>query len=223
MFGKIGNLKIIKMESYSQCGQDLFVASLLKGGDKKFLDLGCYLPKKINNTYLLELNGWDGVSVDIIDYSEEWKNRKTPFLQQDCFNIDFNSFLSEHYSNKTIDYLSLDMEKVGDRYKLLEKVLLTDYEFKIITIEHDSYLGEQYVKNEKEPQREMLKRHGYTLLCSDVAHWQSPEFFYEDWWINKKYFNEDEITPWFSDRMSCNSIFHKVGVEYNINEISKNW
>ena len=65
------------MESYSQCGQDLFVTSLLKGGDKKFLDLGCYLPKKINNTYLLELNGWEGMSVDIIDYSEEWKNRNS--------------------------------------------------------------------------------------------------------------------------------------------------
>ena len=38
------------MESYSQCGQDLFVINLLNKDNGTFLDLGCYLPKKINNT-----------------------------------------------------------------------------------------------------------------------------------------------------------------------------
>jgi hypothetical protein len=59
----------------------------------KFLDLGCYLPKKINNTFLLETKGWNGVSIDIVDYSEEWKCRTNPFINEDCFNIHFNSFL----------------------------------------------------------------------------------------------------------------------------------
>ncbi len=63
------------MESYSQCGQDIFVYNILKKNNGTFLDLGCYLPKNINNTYLLELNGWSGISLDIIDYNEEWKEK----------------------------------------------------------------------------------------------------------------------------------------------------
>ena len=157
------------MESYSQCGQDLFVINLLNNKNGKFLDLGCYLPKKINNTYLLETNGWSGVSVDIINYSNEWEVRNTPFVNLDCFNINFNEFLPTYFNDKIIDYLSLDMEKIGERYKLLQKILETDYKFKVITIEHDSYLGNEYIVNEKLPQREILEKHGYTLLCSDVS------------------------------------------------------
>ena len=80
------------MESYSQCGQDLFVINILKKNKGKFLDLGCYLPKNINNTYLLELNGWEGVSIDIVDYSKEWEVRKTPYINENCFNINFDEF-----------------------------------------------------------------------------------------------------------------------------------
>ena len=43
------------MKSYSQSGQDLFVYNLMKGKPGTFLDLGCSLPKKINNTNLLIL------------------------------------------------------------------------------------------------------------------------------------------------------------------------
>jgi hypothetical protein len=105
------------MESYSQCGQDIFVYNILKKDNGTFLDLGCYLPKNINNTYLLELNGWTGISLDIIDYNEEWKERKNKFIQQDCMNTDLTNLLDTHYNNKVIDYLSLDMEVLGDRFK----------------------------------------------------------------------------------------------------------
>jgi hypothetical protein len=212
----------MKIESYSQCGQDLFVFSLIKNKGK-FLDLGCYLPKKINNTYLLELNDWDGVSIDIIDYSEQWEERSTKFINQDCFNIDFEHFLPKYFNTKIIDYLSLDMEKIGERYKLLEKILNTNYEFKVITIEHDSYLGHEFEINEKIPQREILINHGYILLCSDVSQKNHPTLYYEDWWVNKKYFNESDVNNWFSDKLSCDEIFKKVGVDYLINDASLNW
>ena len=88
------------MESYSQCGQDFFVFNILKQKTGTFLDLGCYLPIKINNTFLLEKNGWEGVSIDIIDYSNEWKVRKTPFISEDCFNIDYQAFLPNYYNTK---------------------------------------------------------------------------------------------------------------------------
>jgi hypothetical protein len=211
------------MESYSQCGIDIFVYNILKKDNGTFLDLGCYLPKNINNTYLLELNGWTGISLDIIDYNEEWKERKNKFIQQDCMNTDLTNLLDSHYNNKVIDYLSLDMEVLGDRFKLLEKVLKTNYEFKVITIEHDSYLSGEYESIEKLPQRELLKQNGYILLCGDVSQKEHPTLFYEDWWVNSKYFNEEDLTNWFSDKMSCDKIFNKLNINYNVNEISKKW
>jgi hypothetical protein len=144
------------MKSYSQAGQDLFVHNLTKGNKGTFLDLGCFLPRKINNTYLLELNGWDGISLDIQDLNKEWKERRGKFIQADCLTTDYNNLLSKHYINKTIDYLTLDMEGCGDRYKLLSKIIESDYNFKIITIEHDAYLGHSFVNQEKIPQRELL-------------------------------------------------------------------
>ena len=211
------------MESYSQCGQDLFVLNLLKINNGTFLDLGCYLPKNISNTYLLELNGWSGISLDIVDYSEEWKERKNKFIQQDALNVDLNKLLNLHYENKVIDYLSLDMEILGDRFKLLSKVLDTDYKFKIITIEHDSHISDEYVVKEKIPQRELLKNNGYILVCGDVSQKEHPTLYYEDWWVNEKYFIKEDLTKWMSDKLSCDKIFEKLNIDYKINEISKTW
>ena len=211
------------MESYSQCGQDIFVYNILNKNNGTFLDLGCYLPKNINNTYLLELNGWSGISLDIIDYSEELKERKNKFIQQDCMNVNLDELLDSNYDNKVIDYLSLDMEVLGDRFKLLEKIMETSYEFKVITIEHDSYLSEDYVNVEKLPQRKLLKEKGYILVCGDVSQKQYPTLFYEDWWVNSKYFNEEDIKTWFSDKLSCDTIFNKLNINYNVNAISEKW
>jgi hypothetical protein len=196
---------------------------MLNKNNGTYLDLGCYLPKNINNTYLLELNGWSGISLDIIDYNEEWKERKNKFIQEDCMNVNLNELLDSNYENNVIDYLSLDMEVLGDRFKLLDKILNTNYEFKVITIEHDSYINNEYVNIEKLPQRELLKQKGYILVCGDVSQKEHPTLFYEDWWVNSKYFNEENLKPWFSDMMSCDQIFNKLNIKYEINEISKKW
>jgi len=211
------------MESYSQCGQDIFVFNILNKNNGTYLDLGCYLPKNINNTYLLELNGWSGISLDIMDYHKEWEVRKNKFIQQDCMNIDLNELLTIHYKEKIIDYLSLDMEVLGDRFKLLDKILKTNHEFKVITIEHDSYISEDYVNIEKIPQRKLLSDLGYILVCGDVSQKDHPTLFYEDWWVNSKYFNKEDIKHWFSDKISCDKIFDKLNIKYDVNEISKKW
>lgn len=211
------------MNSYSQCGQDLFVLNMLNKNDGTFLDLGCSLPKKINNTYLLETLGWQGVSIDIQNFSEQWKERKNKFIQSNCFEINYNEFLPEYYKEKTIDYLSLDMEVIGERYKLLQKVLDSGYEFKVITIEHDSHISQKFVENEKIPQRKILTEYGYILVCSDVSQKQHPESFYEDWWVNSKFFTETQIKPWISDRQSCDKIFDKLGIDYTVAQESLSW
>jgi hypothetical protein len=215
LYGKIGKKNKI-MKSYSQAGQDLFVYHINNGKIGKFLDLGCSLPKKINNTYLLELSGWDGISLDIQDFNQQWKERNSLFIQTDCLNIDYNQLLNNHYSDKVIDYLTLDMEGCGDRFKLLQKVFESEYSFKIITIEHDSYLGENFIKNEKIPQRDFLKSKGYKLVCSDISHIKDPNLYFEDWWVNPQYFDEEKISLWESDKTSCDKIFDKLNINYEI-------
>lgn len=209
------------MKSYSQCGQDIFVYNLMKGQPGKFLDLGCSLPKKINNTYLLELNGWFGISIDIQNFNEQWKERSCPFIQSNCLTEDYNALLPKHYDSNLIDYLTLDMEGCGDRFKLLSKIMDTNYEFKIITIEHDSYMGDSFVKEEKIPQRELLKSKGYILIGSDISHSKSPDLFFEDWWVNPKYFSQEEINKWVSEKVSCDKIFERLGINYEISDESR--
>jgi hypothetical protein len=210
------------MKSYSQCGQDLFVYYLNEGKPGKFLDLGCSLPKKINNTYLLELNGWDGISLDIQNFSEQWQERKCKFIQADCLNQNYNELLKDYYDDKVIDYLTLDMEGCGDRYKLLQKIIESDYTFKIITIEHDAYLGDNFITKEQIPQRELLKSKGYQLICSDVSHDNHPELYFEDWWVNQSFFDEEKLSKCKFDKTPCGKIFESLGVKYEIAEESKN-
>lgn len=210
------------MKSYSQCGQDLFVYHINEKKPGKFLDLGCSLPKKINNTYLLELNGWDGISLDILDYNKQWSERKCKFIQADCLNQNYDELLKNYYDNQLIDYLTLDMEGCGDRFKLLEKIINTNYRFKIITIEHDSYMGSDFVNKEKLPQRNLLESKGYKLICGDISHSKHPDLFFEDWWVDPKYFDGEILNSWSSNQTSCDKIFEKMNIEYEVAEESVN-
>lgn len=204
------------MKSYSQCGQDLFVYNLTQGKPGKFLDLGCSLPKKINNTYLLEQNGWDGISLDILDFNSQWAERRCKFIQADCLNQDYNNLLKDYYDDKVIDYLTLDMEGCGDRFKLLKKIIDSDYSFKIITIEHDSYIGEAFVNAEKIPQRTLLESKGYRLICGDISHSKAPDMFFEDWWVKPEYFDEQTLNQWQANNTSCDKIFEKMNIPYDV-------
>lgn len=166
-----------KVGSLSQVGQDLFALSMFPEDYKgTFLDVGCNLPDKINNTLLLEQKGWDGFSLDIVDYSEQWKSRKSKFI---CANA-----LSYSYKElpKTIDYLSLDVEGTGIRFQALKRLIDLGFDFKVITIEHDAYRG--FDKQERQPQRQLLQQRGYQLVFPDVHH---NGCAFEDWWINPKY------------------------------------
>lgn len=168
-----------RLNSYSQVGQDLFVLSQFAEWYKgTFMDIGCSLPKALNNTFLLENKGWNGWNFDIKDYSKEWEIRNSKFIQADALQYDFNSLELPKY----IDYLSLDIEGNGSRFKALQRVIDAGIEFGVITIEHDEYRG--YKKTEKEPQRRLLKAKGYKLVKADVKH---KECSFEDWYINPKY------------------------------------
>lgn len=156
--------------SYSQAGQDRFVYDLL-GHDFKgtFLDIGCSHPTEINNTYALDKLGWRGSSIDITDILDLYqKHRKSHFAQTDATRLTF-----EH--GTLYDYGSFDID--GATFDALENAITQGVKFRVLTVEHDSYrLGTEM----RDKERELLRRHGYTLICEDVCHEGYP---FEDWWV----------------------------------------
>jgi len=194
------------MGKYSQAGQDKFVISMFNEGHVgTFVDIGCRLPYEINNTLLLEENGWFGVSMDILDFKKEWETRKTPFILGDALKCDYKKMFEENNIPKVIDYLSLDIEGDGLRYLALKRLIDSGYEFKTITIEHDAYRG--FGSLEREPQRKLLKELNYVLVCSNVTLSGNP---FEDWWINPEYIIEDKYLRLISDNLSSDEIMKKI-------------
>lgn len=62
--------------SYSQFGEDLFLTSLLgyEKTDGVFIDIGCYHPIELSNTYIFSQRGWTGVAIDPNPvWAESWK------------------------------------------------------------------------------------------------------------------------------------------------------
>lgn len=53
-------------KSYSQYGEDIALGHLLNLKEEGFyVDVGCFHPKKYNNTYHLYKNGWRGINIDL--------------------------------------------------------------------------------------------------------------------------------------------------------------
>ncbi len=65
-------LSFLKKKSFSQYGEDLIINTFFDNNvciaNGNYLDIGCYHPKGISNTYLLHKKGWKGVVIDIDDY-----------------------------------------------------------------------------------------------------------------------------------------------------------
>lgn len=194
------------MKNYSQAGQDLFVLNLLNDDTQHtFLDVGCWLPETLNNTLLLEENGWNGVSIDILDLKKEWGVRKTPFIMCDALELNYGKLLKDSNIPKVVDYLNLDIEGDGFRFKALKKIFESDLEFKIITIEHDVYRG--YDLTERKPQRDFLTSKGYVLVVSDLNLSNNP---FEDWWVNPKYVNFEKYDYLMCDNVDYLEIINKL-------------
>ena len=66
------NLKFYFKNSQSQFGEDKKIVKLFHK-DKKgiYLDLGCFHPIRLNNTYLLHKLGWKGINIDLNPLSIE--------------------------------------------------------------------------------------------------------------------------------------------------------
>lgn len=167
---------------YSSAHQDKFVYNILnKNNNGYFIDIGSNEPIIGNNSYFLESVGWNGICIEVekLNYS----SRKCNYINFNAVELSYKYLFLEHKVPKIIDYLSLDIDE--NTTDCLEKMPLDRYQFKVITIEHDSY---RFGTVPRDVQRKILQNAGYYLLCQDLT---CPPLFntqyFEDWWINPKF------------------------------------
>jgi hypothetical protein len=166
------------MNSKSQAGQDMFVATVLNGQrNGTFLEIGTNNPVEINNTYMLETEyGWRGL---LVDNSFESmlaceKERKSAFQLTDASQHqnwiaalqqaeEINHGASLH-PPRYCDYLSLDID--GATLECLRNLPLDRLQFRVVTVEHDAYRnGPIY----RQAILDIMYENGYDVLCCDVA------------------------------------------------------
>jgi len=113
-----------KKKYYSHGKEDLEILKIFKKKKGFFVDVGCHHPSRLNNTYLLYLNGWRGINIDLNKISIEIFNFARPK------DININSAVSLKrgkvffYSNKPLSlYNSLNKKKVCILKKLSNQTL----------------------------------------------------------------------------------------------------
>jgi len=73
------NKFILKKKSYSMEGEDLELLKLTKNINQGFyVDAGCYHPLRLNNTYLLYKKKWNGLNIDLSEFSIDLFNYMRP-------------------------------------------------------------------------------------------------------------------------------------------------
>lgn len=171
--------------SRSQIGQDIFVLSLLKGKTNgRYIEIGAHDPIIINNSYILEkFYNWTGVSLDLQQWCIDYFNRQrtNPAILQDATTADYAEiFKNLGWTDKVIDYATVDIEPSIATYHALVKLLDSGYKFSVITFEHANY---QDPDGSREKSREFLTNLGYDLLVPNVRI-LSDQYELEDWWVH---------------------------------------
>jgi hypothetical protein len=169
-------------ESQVPPGQDRFVSSVLNFKRHGFfVDIGAHYYKYISNTYFLEKElKWSGLAVEI-DSSiiEDWQTfrPKSNLIIGDATLLDYQLLLDTMNAPKIIDYLSVDIEPPIGTLNALLKILETNYEYKIITFEIDSYRGDSRPKD--------ISRQ--TLIDKGFKRIEGLDNEQDDFWVNPKY------------------------------------
>jgi hypothetical protein len=169
------------IRSSAEAGQDVFAYEANHREVGTFVDIGCNHPTVHNNSYALELAGWNGICVDIEHF--DYSGRKTPFIRGDATTVlpALHKFIQLHRGR--ITYLSLDTDDAC--FDCLER-LVPFYRFRAITIEHDVY---RVGPGPKQRIYEFLTTHlAYERAFEDVLApetpgqpWSNQPF--EDWYL----------------------------------------
>jgi hypothetical protein len=171
-----------------------------------FLELGSRDYKKNNNTYILEKEfNWQGVMVErVASHKKEYElNRQNSVhLMKDATTINYRHIFESNNYPKNLDFLQLDLEVLDNTaLKTLLKInkeLLNDYKFAVVTMEHDIFTGIDNAINTRLKSREILEERGYYCVFEDIiddpkAYLSSPDCPYEDWWVHPDLVNMQYI------------------------------
>ena len=120
----------IPKKTYSQNGEDIQIIKYFQNKEKAFyVDVGCFHPTRINNTYLLYKKGWRGINIDPSKFSIDLFKFFRPDDINLCQAVSLTSGLKKFYHQKDFSALSsLNQEfakkQMGDVLK--ERMLETN-------------------------------------------------------------------------------------------------
>lgn len=192
----------------SQAFQDRFVAKILNfKRDGYYLDIGSCDAVSTNNTYAFESLGWKGICIELdSEHNDSYNVRSCRYINDDATTIDYVRLLEESNAPKVIDYLSLDVDAISTN--VLKLIPFNEYQFNVITIEHDYYIHSGIYRDE---QRRILTEAGYVLYCEDVLvplqNDTTADCSFEDWWLHKSVLTINEMYP----RMYPKEILDRLG------------
>ena len=110
-------------ESLSSMKQDIFVLFLTDKASKKyFLDIG-YMANhahSLNNTYFLEKNKWDGLSIDNfrIGPEQDWLMiRNTKLIIENQLSLNFKDLFEKVNFPELINYVNISVDGESSRFR----------------------------------------------------------------------------------------------------------
>tara|TARA_B100001778_G_scaffold324907_1_gene319813 strand:+ start:1114 stop:2367 length:1254 start_codon:yes stop_codon:yes gene_type:complete len=207
------NKEVIE-KSYSQAMQDMFVLTVLNGKTNgTYLEIGSGDPFIGSNTALLETKfNWNGLSMDwndkcVNDFNQFRNNR---CIKKNTLLTNFHDVLGQFNMPTHMDYLSLDCDPQSTTYETLLRIPLDKYSFSVITYEHDLY--NDPTRSYKYKAKEHLESYGYILVTNNIA--ASPGHPFEDWYMHKDSFTQEEIDRIKNlsinrSEISCKEIIYK--------------
>jgi len=122
-------------QSYSQYGQDIYILERI-GCNGIYVEVGANHPVRLNNSYLLEKNGWIGLSIDPLNkYSEEWAvKRNQPFMNNAIGSIGgVKTFVEFNGDEAWFDMMSGFEEFIRDEDLITFES--KKYEVKVVTLD----------------------------------------------------------------------------------------
>ena len=100
----------LNKKTYSLFSEDLAILKFFKNKKKGFyVDIGCYHPTHINNTYLLYKKGWSGINIDVSQFSIDlFKFMRPDDLNYKCAVSETNKKVNLYYQKEHSQLTSIN-------------------------------------------------------------------------------------------------------------------
>ena len=100
----------LNKKTYSLFGEDLAASKFFKNKKKGFyIDIGCYHPTHINNTYLLYKKGWNGINIDVSQFSIDlFKFMRPDDLNYKCAVSETKKKVNLYYQKEHSQLISIN-------------------------------------------------------------------------------------------------------------------